>query len=191
MGLFPEAQAAQLAGADPRATWLVRFDFASAPSLILIGGYGALIAGGDTWQGAGDLIGIDGLEQVVNGEAPEITVTLTGLDSALMTMVREDFDSEARDRALTVYLQFLEADDDVALDAPYPIVTAHMKRPAFTLGEDGTRIIPVSAESRYALRSRPPISYYTDAEQQRLYAGDKGFQFVAGLRNKVVTWPDY
>lgn len=49
----------------------------------------------------------------------------------------------------------------------------------------------ITAESIFSLRSRPRAATYSDRDQDRRFPGDKGFEFVAKLLNKVTTWPDY
>lgn len=189
MGFFPEAIAAQMAGRDPRCLWLMLIDFVTEPSRILLD-HGEIDASGHIWRGTGDLVAVSGLEQVVNGQAPEMTVTLSALNPAMMALARDEFEAEAMGREIIVYMQFQD-ETGLALDAPYPVARAVMRRPQFKIGEDGTREIIVSAESAYALRARPPYAMYTDADQQRRFAGDKGFSFVPTLRNKTTVWPDY
>ena len=188
--MFEAAQAAQLAGRDPRTSWLIKLDFASGPVRTWLD-WGTLEAGGHEWKGVGQIVDLSGLQQVINAEAPELTLRLSGLDATIAPLVRDEFEDEARGRDVTIYLQFLEDDADVALGDPYPVARGLMQRPQFTRGEDGTRVITISCESFYAMRARPAFATYTDADQQALYPGDKGFSFVAGLRNKKTIWPDY
>lgn len=65
--------------------------------------------------------------------------------------------------------------------------------PTVTIGADGAQSISISAESLFTLRSRPNYAMLTQSDQDRRYpgAGDKGFEFVGGLVNKVLTWPDW
>lgn len=188
--MFEEAQAEQLAGRDPRAVWLIKMDFASAAERVWLD-HGELQAGGHVWKGVGQIVDLDGLEQAVNGEAAEVTITLSAITAAMMTLARDDFEAEAYGRAIIFYLQFLHAEHDTALGTPYPLLTARMQRPRFTLGEDGTRQIIITSENANALRSRPAYGTYSDADQQARYPGDKGFAFVSTLRNKKTIWPDY
>jgi hypothetical protein len=66
-----------------------------------------------------------------------------------------------------------------------------MQTPRFELQGASTRRITVSAESLFSLRSRPAFSQYTDTDQKARFPGDRGFEFVPGLVNKIVTWPDF
>ena len=193
MSLFPETIKAALGGRTVRASFLVLLDFATEPMRIWTGG-GSITAGGFQWYGLGQLGSISGLEQAVNGEAPETTFVLSGINSDIVALARDEWAEEAKDRLIKVLIQFHNEADDRPLelfDEPYAIWAGRMQTPRFELQGPTTRRITVSAESLFALRSRPSFSQYTDADQRARFSGDLGFGFVAGLVNKTVTWPDF
>jgi hypothetical protein len=193
VSLFPATIKAALGGRTVRASFLVLLDFATTPMRIWTGA-GKLQSGGTEWDGLGQLGSISGLEQAVNGEAPETTFVLSGINSEIMALARDEWADEAKDRLIKVLLQFHNEADDRPLelfDEPYAIWAGRMQTPRFELQGPTTRRITVSAESLFALRSRPTFSQYTDADQKSRFAGDRGFEFVPGLTNKTVTWPDF
>jgi len=193
MSLFPETIKAALGGRTVRASFLVHLDFTSEPMRIWTGS-GKITAGGFDWYGLGQLGAISGLEQAVNGEAPETSFVLSGINSEIMALARDEWTGEGRDRLVRVLIQFHNMEDDRPLelfDAPYSIWAGRMQTPKFELQGPTTRRITVSAESLFTMRARPAFSQYTDADQQARFAGDLGFEFVPGLFNKVVTWPDF
>lgn len=189
MSLFPETIAAAMRGARPRCANLVLLDFVGEPMRLWTGN-GLLTAGGFEWAGIGSLGSMSGLEQAVNGEAPEATFTLTGIDGTIMRLARDEFDAKARNRRAVAYIQFFNEDDDRTLDQPFPVWGGRMHAPQFTI-QGSTREVSVTCESLFTLRSRPNFAMYTDRDQQKRFDGDRGFEFVATLVNKVVTWPDY
>lgn len=193
MSLFPETIKAHLAGRTVRASFLVLFDFVTTPIRVWTGA-GKITTGGHDWLGLGQLGSISGLEQAVNGEAPETTFTLTGINPQIMSLARDEWVDEGRDRLAKVYLQFHNDHDDRVrelFDAPFAIWAGRMQTPRFEIQGPKTRRITVSAESLNALRSRPAFSQYTDTDQKSRFPGDRGFEFVPGLVNKIVTWPDF
>ncbi len=193
MSIFPATIKAALGGATVKMSYLVLFDFDGEPVRVWTG-FGRITSGGYTWEGIGALASITGLEQAVNGEAPQATFTVAAIDPDIIRLTREEFKTKARDRLARVYLQFHNDANDKPLtlyDAPYAIWSGRMKAAAFDIKSDGTREVSVMCESLFSLRSRPVVSQYTDADQQRRFPGDLGFNFVASLRNKVVTWPDF
>lgn len=193
MSLFPATIEAALGGRTVRASFLVLFDFTSTPMRVWTGG-GKITTGGNDWYGLGALGSISGLEQAVNGEAPETTFVLSGINSEIVSIARDEFELEARDRLVQVLIQFHNYEDDQPLelfDDPYPVWAGRMQNARFELQGPSKRVITVNAESLFALRSRPAFSQYTDADQKARFSGDLGFEFVPGLVNKIVTWPDF
>lgn len=196
MSLFTETIALSLAGARVEAAWLVLFDFTSEP-IRLWGGNGLLrTSDGNRWNGIGSLAAVSGIEQAINGQAPQASFTLSGIDAQVMRLARDEFIAEVKGRKVTAYLQFFGADDPAdpdnqrPLDAPYPVWCGRALTPEFAF-QDTERAVTIKCESLFSLRSRPQFAMYTDADQQRRFPGDLGFEFVGTLVNKSVTWPDY
>lgn len=198
MGLFPETIARGLAGGKVECANLVRFDFASE-TMRLWRDPGILeTRDGAKWQGIGRMGAMTGIEQAVNGEAPVASFTLSGIDADIMRLARDEFEAEVRGRMVRVYIQFFGVDDpddpgnQRCLDLPYPIWGARMLQPTFAMNRDsGERSVTITAESLFSLRSRPRHAMYTDRDQQHRFPGDKGFEFVGTLNDKVLTWPDF
>jgi hypothetical protein len=198
MSLFPDTIKAALAGSRVDMEILVLFDFVTEPVRVWLGGTGQLRTNdGYLWDGLGRIGAVSGIEQAVNGEAPEVTFTLSGVDNQLVRLARDEFDTECKGRLITVLLQFFGTDDpddpdnQRPLDLPFPFASARALTPEFTFGEGDERSITIRCESLFSLRARPRAALYTDADQQRRFPGDLGFAFVASLKNKVITWPDY
>ncbi|MBV2147880.1 hypothetical protein KRZ98_06195 [Sphingobium sp. AS12] len=211
MSLFPETIAMALAGGKVQCAFLVLFDFTSEPMRLWRGNGLLKTNDGARWQGIGNLGSMSGIEQAVNGEAPEMSFTLMCVDqeaeegeepitgASIMRLARDEFESEVKGRLVYVLIQFFGIDDpddpdnQRPLDNPYPVGCGRCLTPTFTMTDEGERSVTISAESLFSLRSRPNWAMYTDADQQRRYpgAGDKGFEFVASMVNKVVTWPDF
>ena len=194
MSLFPETIQAYLAGRKVQATYLVKLDFLTTPLRVWTGnGILGTPATGEEWAGLGTLGGISGLEQAVNGQAPETTLTLSGIDKDLLNLALDDYDVEVRNRTATVFIQFFTGEDDAEstlVDAPYGIWSGRMRTPTFIV-ERKMAEVRVAVESLFSLRSRPNFGMYTDRDQQKRFPEDRGFDFVGLLQNKVVTWPDF
>jgi hypothetical protein len=189
MSFFTETIAASLQGRVVRAAYLVKLDFTSGPMYVW-NGNGPLETPGITWNGLGDLGTLEGLEQAIAGQAPEARIGLSGLNTELLSLALEDFETEVKNRSAIVYMQFFEEATEKPLDEPYAIWAGKMLTPEFTMEETSADII-LACESIFLLRSRPNFAMYTDRDQNRRFEDDKGFEFVTGLKAKVVTWPDF
>jgi hypothetical protein len=51
-----------------------------------------------------------------------------------------------------------------------------------------TSVLTITAESRLIDMNRARERRFTDADQQQLYPGDLGLQYVAGLQDKEFPW---
>ena len=198
--LFPETIAASLAKRKVECALLALFDFTSEPMRLWRGNYTLRTNDGNRWTGLGKWGSVSGIQQAVNGNAPEISFTLSGVDDETLRKVREEFATEVRGRLAYVLFQFFGVDDAAdpgnqrPFDNPYPIAAARMLRPEYVADrESGERSVTIKAESLFSLRSRPRYAMYTDSDQRARFpdANDKGFEFVGEVVNKVVTWPDY
>lgn len=183
---------AQLAGERVRVDALVEFSFVSQ-TIRLWNGSGTLpTADGKSWEGIAGIGRIDGLEQSVDGTAPEQTFTLSGVDARFAALAKGSADEYYR-RPVAVYLQFFD-DDWQTLDNPFAISLRHMERlkATRTQSDEGfVYTVSITAETPFTTRRRPPFSYYTDRDQQLRFPGDRGCEEVAGIDGKKIIWPDY
>jgi hypothetical protein len=192
MSFFSDTVAAAASGRTVNASLLVFMDFAGGPRRWWTG-FGDLEAGGFTWEGLGQIVGIDGLDSAIGTAAPQTTFTLSGVDADIVAKVNDASD-EVKGRLARVYIQFFEvnpANDGrvwANLDTPQAIWTGRMDQIRYSAAE-GSRTITVTAESRWAGRNRPPFGAYTYADQIARFPGDLGLKQVASLVNKTIKWP--
>ncbi len=197
MSLFPETIAASLAGSKVQLAFLTHFQFTTQPMRLWKGEGMLKTNDGQRWSGIGKLGSMSGIEQAVNGEAPEMTFTLSGIDADIMRLAKDEFQAEVKGRLVYVLIQFFgvadpdDPDNQRPLDNPFPVCCGRCLSPTFTFNDAGERSVALSAESLFSLRSRPAYAMYTDSDQQQRFPGDEGFEFVGALVNSVVTWPDF
>ena len=191
MGYFDDTIAAALAGRKVQAAFLVEFRFVSA-TMRLWNGNGDLSAGGHTWKGLRGLGQIDGLEQAINGQAPQATFSISGVST--QTQGEEQGDPlDYVNQPDIVYLQFFNPDWST-LDSPYAIWGGTMQTLQESFAWDDSKkawvsTIGVTAESWFVGRGRPPFSYYSDRDQQHRFSGDLGLEYMAAMQNYTVRWP--
>lgn len=199
MPLFSEAVRAQAQGQHVIAALFVTFDFLSGP-LWVWEGDGPLDREGVTWRGIGTRVdndgsplqSIDGLEEAVNGSAPQLTLTLSGIDATVTAAASQDAAAgEIEGRDLTIKIGFFDATLPglVELDALMTLGVWTMQKPSFTATGPMTRTITLPCETQFVQRSRAPFGLLTDRDQQRRYPGDLGCQFPPSLVDREVAWP--
>lgn len=199
MPLFPDAVRSQAQGLHVIASLFITFDFLTTPIRVWEGD-GPLDRAGFTWRGmgtrvAGDgspLQSIEGLEEAVNGQAPQLTLTLSGVDQTVVAAAREDVaNHEIEGRDLTIQIGFFDATQPglVPLDNLLTLGIWSMQKPSFTATGPSVRTINLPCETLFAQRSRAPFGLLTDRDQQRRFPGDLGCQFPPTLVDRDVAWP--
>lgn len=187
---FSNAARVQLAGNLVRVDVLAELQFASG-TIRLWNGFGPLqTLDGKSWQGTAAMGDISGLSQSLNGSAPPLTVSLSGVDSTFALKAKSEA-AEYFNRPLVVYLQFFD-EDWQCLDNPYGLTMARMTNITSKMeeGPDGKiYTVSLTAETPFAVRRRPKFGYLTDRDQQLRFPGDRGLERVAGIDNKNITWP--
>ncbi len=195
MALFTETIRAQQTGARLECALFVTFDFKTAPMNVWEGD-GPPTRDGVDWRGMGHrqdgngnpLQSIEGLEQAINGTAPQLNLTLSGVDRTVVAAAKKDADAdEIEGRDLIIRLGFFDVTKLPALiplDSLVVLGVWVMQKPSFQSNGPRLRTIKLPCETIWAQRSRAPGSLLTDRDQQRLFPGDKGLQFVPTLVDK-------
>jgi hypothetical protein len=166
-----------------KAAWIVYFNFDSG-ALRLWSGTGDLIWNGNTYTGTGTLGRISPIEETSDVRSNGIQLTLSGISSSLISIA---LGTQYQGRTCTVWLGFFNS-SDVLIDDPVQVFSGKMDVMSIQ-DTGGTCEITVTAENRLVDLERPKeVRYYTDADQQRLSAGDKGCQFVETLQTKEIVW---
>lgn len=184
---FSESILAAAAGRTVRTAMLVLLDFTSGPERLWSGAGTLVTKDGNIWKGIGDLGSIAGLDQAINGTAPECTITLSGVDPQVSAAAANSF-AEARGRAFTIYLQFFD-DVGALLDSPAPIGLLTMERLEVHFTGPQARDVVVHAENMFSARGFPIHGWLSDLDQQARYPGDRGCERIPILQNYAVTWP--
>jgi hypothetical protein len=190
---------AQAAGQHVICALYVTFDFKGGPMYVWEGD-GNISRGGFDWLGMGQRVdgsgnplqSIEGLEQAANGTAPQLNLTMSGVDTTVVTAAKSDDPDEIEGRDLTVQIGFYDATIPGAPVELGPLLTLGiwtMQKPSFKATGPTLRTITLPCETLFAQRSRAPFGMLTDRDQQRRFPGDLGCQFPPKLVDRDVAWP--
>jgi len=182
--MLPETVRDLAAGHRVSAATLFQFDFTSGTQRFW-DGHGYITTDGHDWLGFGQMGAVSGLEQSRNMGAPQTTFKLSGVDDNLIA-IAVNSSAEVTGNPCTVYLQFLSS-AGVPLDAPIAIWAGTMDTLTFQAGAKD-QAITLTAETLFVDRVRAPWGLYTDTDQRARWPGDRGFEFVASLLFKTVSW---
>lgn len=193
MGFFPGARAEALSGRAVRAAFLVKAEFASETMWLWNGNY-PLTSGGATWVGLRNLGSVSGIEQAINGQAPQATFTISGVTSQAETESEAD-PTEYFNKPITLFFQFFD-DNRQPLDAPYALWGGLMQvvqtSDSWDDGQKAWSItMGVAAETLFIGRGRPPYSFYSDSDQRLRYPmrTDLGLTYMQQLQDEEIPVP--
>lgn len=155
----------------------------STGTLRLWSGLGDVSWNGQTWNGAGGMLGVSAARETSGIEAVKFSVGLNGESQALLSAnlgaVRQGMDG-------TVWLGAIGADGAVVAD---PRIMFKGKLDVPDVVDNGQSCtLGVSYESRLIDLERARVRRYTDEDQQIDYPGDRGFEFVPSLQDKQIPW---
>lgn len=146
-------------------------------------GTGPISWNGQTWTGAGNLVGVSSITETADSRAVGITISLSGLPTSLISLAL----SEARQGKIgRVYLGFIDSAGAVVAD-PYKSFEGRLDVPEIA-DEGETCTISISYESRLIDLERSRERRYTGEDQRLDYPEDRGFDNVAALQDAVVLW---
>lgn len=165
----------------PTAVTFVKLEFASG-TLFANNSAVNISYGGDTYLGVGSLGAMNEVEESADTAASMMSLSLNGIDTAILSAaLTEDY----RNRSATIYVAFLDASDAV-IGAPAIVFRGRMDSMSAEVG-DGTNIT-LQVVNRLADWERTRNGRYTNEEQQKLYSGDKGLEFVVQAVEKEIYW---
>ncbi len=174
---------------DVRIAVFAQFDFSSG-DVFLWSGVGSLTTSAlgtmpaATWQGTGTLGSVSAIEETAELRAAGMTFVLDGLDSSILSIALGE---HYQGRAATIWLAFF--DDSWAIIAnPVQVYSGRMDQ--MELSDEGTTAtVKLSVENRLIdLERNNHVRYYTAQDQKRAFPGDKGFDYVTSLQEKVIFW---
>lgn len=146
-------------------------------------GIGELSYGGNTYTGAGTLIGFGSIKESVDLRNDATAIELQGLDSTLISLaLQEDYQG----RPIIVSLGTFDSDRNIVAD-PVPILNGLADQ--MVISEDGkTATIRMTVESEVARFDRRSLRRYTAAGLQAIHPDDKGLNLVDALIEKDIRW---
>jgi len=147
---------------------------------------GPIVWGTYQWDGVGKLGSIQVGEEDTELRPVSFTMTLSGVDAALVQAARgEDYHG----RAVRLYRGWLDRETAALVAPPERRRTGMIDQMRITMGEN-TGSITVTCETEFARWQRPRGLMYTHESQQVLYLGDRGFDMVPTIQNRILDWSE-
>ena len=135
-------------------------------------GEGEIEIQGQTFYGAGNLLGISETERTNEVVARGVTITLSGIPAEL---VRQALDEPYSGREARMAMGLIDVDETMELFRGF-IDKMNIEESA------NTAMIAITIEHELVELLKTRVRRYTHESQQRRYPGDKAFEFVNDLR---------
>ena len=147
---------------------------------------------GNSYVGAGAILGFDGVEETSDLGATGITLTLAlssdgGATDLLTKAVTEDY----QNKSIKVYLGMLDTDGNIVGNAgSEKLITLFNGRMDIISIEDSGdgAYIKLNAESNLVRLGRTHSRRYTHQDQKNIYSSDRGFDLVNEIQEQQSVW---
>jgi hypothetical protein len=170
-------------GADQQALFFaVKAEF-DTDDIRIWSGIDDITINSETYTGAGSLLNISNVEESLELKSSGLAVALSGMDS---TVVSYALTENYQNRPITLYLGYvMGGTNEVA--GTLTLFKGRMTSLVINDTPQGSTV-SIDAESRLVDLNRPSNFRYTKESQNFLHDGDTGFNRVASLQDKQITW---
>jgi hypothetical protein len=136
-----------------------------------------------TFNGAGDLVGVEPVEETTAIVANGMTFTLSGIPSTLVYKALAD---KYRHRPCKLWL-WLTDSTFTTVQYSVLIFAGRMDTMAISRGPENSTI-SLTAENRLIDLKRARSARWTDTEHKRRYPTDRFFEYTANIAERVLNW---
>lgn len=173
----PSALLTALSQPEVQPYYAVDLDFDSAP-IRLWTGYGDRTIFTNSYTGGGSLLTISGLEEASDLSAKNITLSLSGVPSSLVTIA---LDEPYQRRECKVYFGTTDTSD------PIEVFSGLMN--TMTIEDSGeSSVITLTVESKLVRLEKASNRRYTEENHVARHPNDTFFSYVTSLQDKDVVW---
>lgn len=161
---------------------LIELAFASGTVRVCNAGYN-FSWNGHTWLGAGRVLGISPVEEGADLQAYGVSMRLSGVPADMVAIALAE---HYQGRTAKIWAAPLTSNYTLISD-PVLVFNGRMDVMPIKM-EGGSATIDLSVESRLIDWERPRVRRYNDADQQAVYPGDLGLQYVEQMVSKDLVW---
>lgn len=177
------AQRAAAAGPHRRVVPLLEMYFDSGTLRLALAPWD-IVVGGETYIHTGPLLSINPFHESATS-TEGIEATITGLDAAMLTIASQE---PYRGRVLRLLKAWLHSETNEVIGNPVPTFLGRMQSMVISEKNDECTIRVVAEHYEAELRRPAPLRL-NHADQQRLFPGDRGCEYVEETVEKSVVWP--
>lgn len=153
-------------------------------TLFLWSGLGTFTWAGDVYQGAGELLSAQEIQETNQIKAAGVEMTLSSLPSGILSYALTE---NYQGRTAEIYFGAINLETGALIGNPNKVFSGKMD--IMELLEDGeTCTVKFSIENDLISLTRPNKRYYTPADQAREFPNDRGLDFVVSIQDIGIKW---
>jgi len=153
--------------------------FDGSQTLRLWTGVGELDYQGNSWYGAGQMLGVEAVEETTEIAAKGATISLSGVPAEVLSLALNE---PYQGRKANIYFGTFNGGASLS-----EIFSGYMDQ--MNIEETAnTCTISLTLENKLVDLERPRVSRFTSSYQKSVYSGDRGFDFVEDLQDKEIVW---
>jgi len=160
---------------------MVNLQFDSTPIYVHTG-VGTITYDGNDYLGVGGLGKVTPIKESSDLEVTRVILELSGIDASNISVA---LNQQYQGRVATIYQAFLDSDYTLIAD-PVVVFKGTMDNQIINLGN--TAKVEVAVISLLEDWQKARIRRYNNEDQQNLYPGDKGLEFVEQVVEKEIFW---
>ena len=146
-------------------------------------GIGDLVHGGNTYTGAGSLLGLSQIDETTKVESRGITLKLSGVPTSLISIALSE---NYQDRQITVDIGFFDSSGAIVV-SPFRFFSGKADVMEIQDGGD-TAVISLSAENDIIILQRVNERRRTHEDQKLKSSTDSFMKNVTSLQNQQIIW---
>lgn len=141
-------------------------------------GLGDRTVDGSVYSGAGSLLSISGLEEIGDLSAKSVTISLSGLNAAIVSLALQE---PYQRRKCRILFGVVGSTDFVE------VFSGQMN--TMTVNDDGqSATVELLVDSKLVELERARVFRYTSESLKSEYSDDTFFDYVSGLQDVQITW---
>ena len=145
-------------------------------------GIGTIVYDSNSYLGVGQFGNISNMTETEILRPTSLTLTLSGVDSNLIT---EALDSGDYGDTVTIYLGYRQDDGTLVAD-PLLLWRGFFEFASISQGDQS--VVSITVQHDLAILNETDGSRFTDEDQQVRFSGDVGFEFIADMANLKLIW---
>jgi hypothetical protein len=175
----------QLSSSQLRPFYAIKIQFPTG-TLRLATTYADLSINSETYLATANILSISEVTETSDTKAQGVQINLNGLDSSILSAGLTD-DSTGSTVDIFFGVLTTSSNADAIVDTPYKVFEGFVD--AMVLDENGTSsVLNISVENKLIMLERPTDRRYTKEDQENLFPGDKGLDYVVSLQDKSIAW---